>query len=293
MSKARSEFRNRFETVLVRGLLETAARAPMSFSLAVAKLLDLCAPRMRKSAERNLQLALPQLDAAGTTSAVYENLARLLYYFSRFKTRTADNIQEWIEYEGFEHYREAKALGKGVLFATGHLGNWELSAFAHAYLTEPMSVVVRPLDNALLDALIKRYRTGSGNRILDKQDFLRRILKALANNEAVGILIDQNTLLENGTFVDFFGMPASTGTTFAKLAHKSGAAVLPGYAFWNRARQKYILKFDPIFPMTGDVQADTAGLAKHFERVIRSQPDQWLWLHRRWKARPPGEPELY
>lgn len=265
----------------------------MSFSLAVAKLLDLCAPRMRKSAERNLQLALPQLDAAGTTSAVYENLARLLYYFSRFKTRTADNIQEWIEYEGFEHYREAKALGKGVLFATGHLGNWELSAFAHAYLTEPMSVVVRPLDNALLDALIKRYRTGSGNRILDKQDFLRRILKALANNEAVGILIDQNTLLENGTFVDFFGMPASTGTTFAKLAHKSGAAVLPGYAFWNRARQKYILKFDPIFPMTGDVQADTAGLAKHFERVIRSQPDQWLWLHRRWKARPPGEPELY
>ncbi len=293
MSKTRSAFRNQLEAALVRSLIATAAHAPFSFSLAIARLLDSVAPRMRASAERNLQLALPHLDAKLSTDAVYENLARLLYYFSRFSTRNAANIHDWMDCEGAEHYAAAKACGKGVLFATGHLGNWELSAFAHAYLTEPMNVVVRPLDNPVLDAFIKRNRMLSGNRILDKQDFVRAILKALANNEAVGILIDQNTLPENGAFVDFFGHPACTGTTFAKLAHKTGAAVLPGYALWSEQRQKFILKFDPIFAMTGDVATDTANLTKHFEQVIRRNPTQWLWLHRRWKTRPPGQPDLY
>ncbi|WP_051670410.1 lysophospholipid acyltransferase family protein [Bryobacter aggregatus] len=293
MSKPRSAVRNQFEAILLRSLLAVASQAPLGFSLALARTLDRLAPRLRQSAERNLQLALPPTNPIETTSGVYRSLGRMLYFFSRFPTRNAANIHDWIEYEGFEHYREAKALGKGVLFATGHIGNWELSAFAHAYLTEPMSVVVRPLDNPILDALIKRYRTLSGNRILDKQDFLRGILKALANNEAVGILIDQNTMPENGAFVDFFGIPASTGTTFAKLAHKTGAAVLPGYAIWSEKRNKYILRFDPIFPMSGDVATDTANLTRHFEGVIRQYPEQWLWLHRRWKTRPAGSPDLY
>ena len=277
----------------MRGLLGIAALAPLGFSLALARLLDRIARRMRQSAERNLSRALPEVDAALTTDGVYETLGRMLYYFSRFPTRHAGNIGEWIEYEGLEHYREAKAGGKGVLFATGHLGNWELSAFAHALMTEPMNVVVRPLDNPVLYELIKRYRTGSGNRILDKQDFLRGILKALAANEPVGILIDQNTLTENGAFVDFFGMPACTGTTFAKLAHKTGAAVIPGYALWDAKKGKYVLRFDPVFAMTGDVVEDTARLAKHFEGVIRRDPAQWLWLHRRWKTQPPGAGSIY
>ncbi len=277
----------------MRGLLEVAAHAPLGFSLGVARLLDRIARRMRQSAEKNLSRALPEVNAAMTTDEVYESVGRMLYYFSRFPTRHAGNIGEWIEYEGFEHYREAKAGGKGVLFATGHLGNWELSAFAHALMTEPMNVVVRPLDNPVLDALIKRYRTGSGNRILDKQDFLRGILKALAANEPVGILIDQNTLPENGAFVDFFGMPACTGTAFAKLAHKTGAAVIPGYALWDRKRAKYVLHFDPVFAMSGNVVEDTARLAKHFEGVIRRDPAQWLWLHRRWKTQPEGAQSIY
>ena len=277
----------------MRGLLRIAAHAPLGFSLALARLLDRIARRMRQSAERNLSRALPEVDAALTTDGVYETLGRMLYYFSRFPTRHAGNIGEWIEYEGMEHYRKAKAGGKGVLFATGHLGNWELSAFAHALMTEPMNVVVRPLDNPVLDVLIQRYRTGSGNRILDKQDFLRGILKALAANEPVGILIDQNTLPENGAFVDFFGMPACTGTTFAKLAHKTGAAVIPGYALWDAKKGKYVLRFDPVFSMTGDVVEDTARLTKHFEGVIRRDPAQWMWLHRRWKTQPDGARSFY
>lgn len=293
MSGKRSQLRNELEAGLVQAVLSAASVAPLGFSLGVARLLDLVAGKMRQSGEKNLRMAMPELDAARTVDGVYEGLGRMLYYFSRFGTRNRANIGEWIEYEGFEHYVAAKAGGKGVLFATGHLGNWELSAFAHALMTEPMNVVVRPLDNPVLDGIVKSYRMGSGNRILDKQDFLRGILRALGNNEPVGILIDQNTLPENGTFVDFFGMAACTGTTFAKLAHKTGAAVIPGYAMWNQQKGKYVLRFDPVFAMTGNVSEDTARLAKHFEGVIRREPTQWLWLHRRWKTRPAGESGIY
>jgi KDO2-lipid IV(A) lauroyltransferase len=275
--------------VLLRGL-------PMAGSLRVARavfwLLDKAAPKMRRSALRNFEIA--QIDCgARTVDGIFDHLARMMVYFARFPGRNRGNIGEWIEYRGFEHFEEAKRRGKGVLFATGHIGNWELSAFAHALLTEPMHVVVRPLDNPLLDALVKRYRSGSGNRILDKKDFVRGILEALGRNEAVGILVDQNTLPEHGVFVDFFGVKASTGTTFAKLAHKTGAAVIPGYAWWDEDRAKYVLEFDPIFEMTGDVKGDTGRLAKHFEEVIRKRPEQWLWLHRRWKSRPEGEKGIY
>ena len=203
------------------------------------------------------------------------------------------NIGQWIRYEGFEHFEEARRRGKGVLFATAHLGNWELSAFAHALLTAPMNVVVRPLDNPRIDRLVERRRTLSGNRLIEKKDFARGILKALAANEAVGILIDQNASLDGGVFVDFFGIPACAGTGFVKLAAHTGAAVIPGFALWSEAERKYVLRFFPPVAMTGDAQADTARLHAVLESVIREYPDQWLWIHRRWKTRPPGEPSLY
>ncbi len=280
----------------VRGLFGLLRALPMGPSYALARgvfwVLDRVAPRMRKSALRNFEIAGLE-GGDGLVDRVFANLARMLVYFARFPTRTTENIGEWIEYRGFEHFQEAKARGRGVLFATGHIGNWELSAFAHAWMAEPMNVVVRPLDHRGLDELVKQYRSLSGNKILDKKDYLRGILLALERNEAVGILIDQNTLPEHGVFVDFFGTPASTGTTFAKLAARTGAAVIPGYAWWDEAKGKFILEFDPILEMTGDVTADTARLAKHFEGVIRKRPEQWLWLHRRWKSRPEGERPLY
>jgi len=269
---------------------------PMGLALRVARGLFFCldrlAPKLRASALRNFAIARMPMGGR-EVDAIFDGLARMMVYFARFPERTRENIGEWIEYRGFEHFEAAKARGRGVLFATGHIGNWELSAFAHALLAEPMHVVVRPLDNPRLDALVKRYRTASGNRILDKKDFLRSILEALRRNEAVGILIDQNTLPEQGVFVDFFGTLASTGTTFAKLAAKTGAAVIPGYAWWDGARGKYVLEFDPIFEMSGKVDDDTARLTKHIEGVIRKRPEQWLWLHRRWKSRPEGEPAIY
>ena len=156
-----------------------------------------------------------------------------------------------------------------------------------------MNVVVRPLDNPLIDALVERRRALSGNRLILKKDFARSILKGLGANQAVGILIDQNASLDSGVFVDFFGIPASAGVGFAKIAAHSGAAVIPGFALWSDAESRYVLRFYPPIEITGDAARDTQALQAKLEDVIRAHPDQWLWVHRRWKTRPPGEPPLY
>lgn len=224
---------------------------------------------------------------------VFGSIARLIAVFARLPRLTPRNISELIRYDGLHNFLTPLARGKGVLVATAHLGNWELSAFAHAWMTAPMNIVVRPLDNPRIDALVERYRALSGNRIIEKKDAARGILKALKSGEAVGILIDQNTTLDQGVFIDFFGHKACAGTAFAKLAHHSGAAVVPGFALWSSAERRYVLRFYPEIPITGDAAADTQRIHAQLESVIREYPDQWLWIHRRWKTRPPGEPPLY
>jgi KDO2-lipid IV(A) lauroyltransferase len=180
-----------------------------------------------------------------------------------------------------------------VLFATAHLGNWELSAYGYALLAAPMNVVARRLDNPLIDRLVERRRALSGNRVILKHDSARAVLKALAANEAVGVLTDQNAALDSGVFVDFFGIPASANAGFAKLAAHSGAVVIPGFALWSAERCRYILRFFPPIAMTGDARRDTQAVQARVEAAVREHPDQWLWIHRRWKTRPPGTPPLY
>jgi len=283
-------------------LLATASLAwlPRGVAFALARfytrLLDRAIPRLRQVALHNLEIAYPEISAAEReriARGVFRSIARLLVVFARFPRLRRDNIGQWIRYEGFEHYEEALRRGRGVLFATAHLGNWELSAFAHALLTAPMHVVVRPLDNPYIDRLVERRRTLSGNHLIGKKDFARSILAALARNEAVGILIDQNAAADSGAFVDFFGTPACAGTGFAKLAAHSGAAVIPGFALWSEEEGRYVLRFYPPFEISGDTVADTAALQKQLEAVIRQYSDQWLWIHRRWKTRPAGQPALY
>lgn len=261
-----------------------------------AGLLDRCLPRLRRTALRNLELALPELpeqERRRIADGVFHSIARLLVAFARFPRLDRENISGWIRYEGFEHFERARQRGRGVLFATAHLGNWELSAFAHALLTAPMHVVVRPLDNRLLDGLVERRRALAGNRIIEKRDFARSILKALAANEAVGILADQNTSPEQGVFVNFFGIPACSNSSLARLAAHTGAAVIPGFALWEEAEQRYVLRFYPPVEIQGDPVADTQRIQRAIEEVVRQYPDQWLWIHKRWKTRPPGEPSLY
>ncbi len=283
-------------STLVTFLEKTPRPVADRVGLLCARLLDLAIPRLRRCANRNLELAYPDRDAVWrkrTIDGVYASLGRLIVAFARFPRINRSNVGDWIRYEGFEHYERAKERGKGVLFATAHLGNWELSAYAHALLTEPMNVVVRPLDNPLIDAMVESRRALSGNVLLSKRDFARSILQALRKNEPIGILVDQNASAENGTFVPFFGTLACTNLTFAKLAARSGAAVIPGFAIWSQTERRYILRFYPEIEMTGEAVEDTRRIQSAVEAAIRETPDQWLWIHRRWKTRPAGEPNLY
>ena len=285
--KVRSPLRDWSECLLVRATLGVLGALPRRRSLAlalqIAKVFDWVAPRLRRAARENL-LRAGYSSPEPLIDGVFVSLGRLLHSFAYLPSIHRGNVREWIDYEGFEHYEEAKRRGKGVLFATGHLGNWELSAYAHALLTEPMQIVVRPLDNSQLDRFVAARRALSGNGVIEKKDFARGLLRALRANEAVGILVDQNALLNEGIFVDFFGTPACTSPVFAKIAARSGAAVLPGFAVWRGDR--FVLKFYAPLELTGDERADTQLIQQAVERAIREFPDQWLWIHRRWKTRP-------
>lgn len=281
---------------LARFVLATLSSTSLATAHSLARfyvrLLDLALPRLRRTALKNLEMA----GFAGReriTTGVFDSIARLVVSFARFPRVTPDNVQELIRYEGLENFQQAHSLGKGVLVATGHLGNWELSAFAHAYLTAPMHIVVRPIDNARIDALVEHRRELSGNRAIAKKDAARGILRALAAGDAVGVLIDQNTTPDQGVFIDFFGVKACAGSAFVKLAHHSGAAVVPGYALWSDKEERYVLHFEPAVEMTGEVIEDTQRVHARLEAAIRKHPEQWLWIHRRWKTRPPGEGPIY
>ncbi len=298
--RTRSALRNLIEYLAARMAVATLELTPRAVAETLgrfyARLLDVTVPRLRRIGRRNLDMAFPGLPAREREriiDGVFRSIGRLLVATARFPRINRDNVSEWIRYEGFEHFQEARRRGRGVLFATAHLGNWELSAFAHGLMTEPMHIVVRPLDNPLLDTLVERRRRLSGNRIIGKKNLVRGILRALADNEAVGVLIDQNSSREEGVFVDFFGIPACANTGFAKIAARSGAAVIPGFALWSEEERRYVLRFYPPVQMSGDAAEDTRRLQRKLEEVIREYPDQWLWIHRRWKTRPPGEAPLY
>lgn len=298
--RKRPAIRNGVEYCLAVAALKSLEWTPAAVAHCLARgyarLLDLAIPRLRSVAYRNLSLALPELDETRRrriVNGVFRSIARLLVTVAKFPSMRRENLAQWIRCEGGEYFEQAQREGHGVLFATAHLGNWELSAYAHALLAAPMNVVVRPLDNPRIDALVERRRGGSGNRMIFKKDFARSILKALAVNEAVGILVDQNSSPDAGVFVDFFGVKACAGTGFAKLAAHSGAAVIPGFALWSEEERRYVLRFYPPVEMTGDAARDTQAVQGKLEEVIRQYPDQWLWIHRRWKTRPAGEPELY
>jgi KDO2-lipid IV(A) lauroyltransferase len=258
--------------------------------------------RLRRVGERNLSLALPGLpkgEHGKILRSVYRYLGWQLVEFCRMPRYTRENTQHWIRTDGLEHYLAAEALGRGVLVLTGHLGAWELSSFYHSLMGHPMGMVIRRLDNRRLDEFVNGIRCLHGNRVLHKDDFARGLLTAMHEGGAVGILMDTNMTPPQGEFVKFFGIPACTASGLARIALKTGAAVLPGFMLWEPAEKKYVLHFgrQMHFSETGDTEADVLAATQKcndvLESWIRRYPEQWLWIHRRWKTRPPGEPSLY
>ncbi len=230
---------------------------------------------------------------------MYRNLGWLLAEFCQMRRYTPESTFPFVRYEGLEHYLSAYHEGRGVLILTAHLGAWELSSFYHSLMGHPMSIVIRRLDNPLVDNFVNRIRCLHGNRVLHKDDFARGLLASMRRGETVGILMDTNMTPPQGVFVDFFGHPACTGSGLARLAMKTGACVLPGFLLWEAETGQYVLRFGAPIPLecTGnfeaDVVANTAVFTKVIEDYVRQYPDQWLWVHRRWKTRPEGDPPVY
>jgi KDO2-lipid IV(A) lauroyltransferase len=182
---------------------------------------------------------------------------------------------------------------------TGHLGAWELSSFHHSLMGFPMGMVIRRLDNPLVDEFVNRIRCLHGNKVLHKDDFARGLIAAMRGGETVGILMDTNMTPPQGVFVPFFGRMAATASGIARVASKTGAAVVPGFLLWEEDKGSYVLRFGEQIELerTGDAERDavanTAKFTSVIESYIRAYPDQWLWMHRRWKTRPPGEEGIY
>jgi KDO2-lipid IV(A) lauroyltransferase len=259
-------------------------------------------PRLRRVGLRNLELAFPEkspLERRKILRGVYVSLGRLLGEACLFPRYTQRNASQVAVYQGFENFEAAEKRGKGVLLLTGHFGGWEVGSFFHSLQGHPMQIVVRPLDNPHVDALVTRYRSLHGNTMIGKQEFARGLLAAMRKNRTVGILMDTNMTPPQGVFVDFFGIPACTASGVARVALHTDAAVVPAFTIWDPVLRKYRVEFDrPVeLVRTGDHEADivanTAIFTRILEDYVRRYPDQWLWVHRRWKTRPAGEPGLY
>jgi Kdo2-lipid IVA lauroyltransferase/acyltransferase len=258
--------------------------------------------RLRRVGKRNLSLALPELsdkEREGILRAVYRHLGWQLVEFCRMPRYTPENTRSSIRTEGLEHYLAAKERGKGVLVLTGHLGAWELSSFYHSLMGYPMGLVIRRLDNRKLDDFVNGIRCLHGNRVLHKDDFARGLLTAMRAGDTVGILMDTNMTPPQGEFVKLFGLDACTAPGLARVALKTGAAVLPGFMLWEPSEKKYVLHFGPELSVvsTEDPDRDVLALTQQcndvLESWIRRYPGQWLWIHRRWKTRPQGDAPLY
>ncbi len=272
------------------------------FGVCFARLVYGLQPKLRRIALFNLGIAFP-----GWTAAQREKIIRgmvrqigwMIGEFSQFPKYTRENIEQIVAIDGAQNFAAAQQRGKGVLFLTGHMSAWELAPFAHALYGHPLHFLVRPIGNRRVDALINGYRCRSGNQPIEKNRAARALLKILAEGGTVGILSDHNTALEEGVFVDFFGVPASTTSGLARIALRTNAAVVPGFLCWDHTARKYRLQFGPAVELSRsgtedeDVRANTQRFTRIIEDYVRAHPEQWVWLHKRWKTRPPGESALY
>jgi KDO2-lipid IV(A) lauroyltransferase len=302
----RVTLRERLENLALRLVAGAVGVLPRSGARAVGAGLGAVAwtllGRLRRVGMQNLELALPEKTEAEREvilRGVFRSLGWQIGEFCKMSGYTAERALKFIRYDGLERYLAARAKGNGVLVVTGHLGAWELSSFYHSLMGYPMSLVIRRLDNPLVDAFVNRIRCLHGNRVIHKDDFARGLLTSMHRGETVGILMDTNMTPPQGVFVPYFGVEACTASGLARVALHSGAAVLPGFLVWEAAEKKYVLRFGQELElirtgdMAGDIVANTALFTATIEAYVRRYPEQWLWVHRRWKTRPEGEERLY
>ena len=308
--RKRSELQTTIEYVAARLVLSFLGLLPRRLSTSlgcvVGRFTYHASRRLRSTGERNLLLAFPKIEKDERDRILrgcFINLGRQLGEFSHFSKLTPAILSEIADTDGLDDFREtfqtAQAKGCGVILVTAHLGAWELSSFGFSALGYPLSFPVRRIDNPRIEKLVEGIRTRFGNRSIDKRGGLRSMMKVLKAGGTLGLLMDINMLPREGIFVDFFGVPASTTFTVAQLALRTGATVIPVFVPWDHRRRRYVLSHHPPVSIaeTGNEEEDirqlTALLTQVIEDQVRRYPDQWLWIHKRWRTRPPGEPDLY
>jgi len=250
------------------------------------------AAKHRLIALHNLRCAFPEKEMEELITiakGVYRNVAITAAEFFSMPSITRENLHEWVEMEGLEHFESGIAQGKGLLTIIAHFGNWELMPVTAPLFLKPSYIVYRPLDSPVLDNLVEHVRTINGNEMVQKGGSGKRIMELLKENHSIGILSDQNVAAREGVFVDFFGRPACTGVGLAVLALRSGAPVLPMFmARQKSGKYKFILKPLVEISQTGDYEKDllenTQRFTKIVEEIVREYPDQWFWIHQRWKT---------
>lgn len=274
----------------------------MKTGAAFGRLAQKFGGKLNRVAAKNLEIALPELSENEKQKIVrgcYESLGRQLGLVAHFPRFTAADVRDLLEIEGREHFDAAHAAGRGILFFTGHFGSWEIFHLVSPSFGFPMNVLVRRIDNPLVENFVERLRTRLDARTIDKKTSARKMFRLLQNGELLGVMADLNAQEREGVFVDFFGRAASTTTGLAKLALRTGATVLPAFAIWQPEKQKYLLKLEsPIrYEKTDDDERDvrelTQAATKTIEKYVRAHPEQWMWIHKRWNTRPPGEPLIY
>ena len=259
---------------------------------------------LRRTGAINLRLAFPEKtdeERAALLRECFDSLGRELGLFSQMASRSREELKQLIEPQGWENLEKARAeRGDRLIYVTAHLGAWEMTSFGISLLGYPFTFLVRRLDNPKVEQLVDEVRKKFGNQTIDKLSAARSMVKLLRNGEqALGLLPDLNTLDDEAIFVDFFGVPAATTFVIAKLAVRTNTPLVPFFAPWSEEKEKYLLIAEPpIMPeCTGDEEADvrrvTIEITRRLEDQIRKFPGQWLWIHKRWKTRPPGEPKIY
>ena len=221
---------------------------------------------------------------------VYLNLGTTAAEFFEIPYLTRESMADWVKFEGLENYTRALSKKKGVLLYTGHFGNWELMAACFGLQGMGVNIIYRALDNPVLEDFVAWFRTHTGHKVIPKGGAARKIVKLLKKNEMIGILIDQNVSWREGAFVDFFGRPASTTTGLAALALQTGASVVPAFIIRSEDGTYKITIYEEVkITKTADYEADLFENTQKFtgivEDIVRRYPDQYFWLHQRWKTK--------
>ena len=247
--------------------------------------------RRRTTAVANVRAAFPErTDRAcqAIVRASFANVGRHVLELLRFDTMSGEQMMDLVEFEGEERVEQAMAAGRGVMYFSGHFGFWELMVMVHAFRFEPIFMVVRPLNNSLLELMVERVRTRLGTRVIPRQGAIRGLLRALLEHRSVGMMIDQHMHDRSAVTVEFFNRPAATTSSIAALSLRTGVPVIPIFALplaRGRYRMIYETPIDVPDPESPDaVKVLTQRCTDVLETYVRRYPELWLWMHRRWRV---------